>query len=282
MEFVEKDNIRLPKMGLGTFLMSEDILEKVIPESLRIGYTLFDTAHRYQNEKPLGKILKSYEHYNPVIETKVHPVQLLGNLRYLRLNRHNIRSTYRQACRNLQVDYIDVFMIHGVFNGYERHLARLLEIKDEIKAGLVGICNINIQQLRSFQSSFGKLPDIVQIEIHPYHNNKELVDFCKANSVLIQARSPFAHGDAMEQWYKEDVLIKIAKRYNATIPQIILRWITQQDIIAIHRSTNMYHLQENMDSFELKLTDEEISMIDSLNKDLSFGFISAVKSIHNK
>lgn len=255
--------------------MTEEILEKIIPASLDMGYSLFDTAHKYQNEIPLGNILKRYGLHNALIETKVHPAQLMGNLRYLRLNRHNLRSTYRQACDNLQRDKIDVFMIHGIFNGFEKHLNKLLEMKNEGNVGLAGICNINLPQLLHFHQFYGKLPDIIQVEIHPYHSNKELIAFCKEHSVLIQARSPFAHGDAMDKWHQEEVLLQIAQKHNATIPQIILRWITQQDIIAITRSTNILHLQENINSFRIKLTGKEMNMIDSLNKNLSFGYVSS-------
>lgn len=275
MEFVEKNEIMLPKIGLGIFSMSKETLECIIPESIKMGYCLFDTAHKYQNEEFLGKILKRYNGSKVYIETKVHPTQLLGNIRYLRLNRKSIASTYRQSCHNLQVSSIDVFMIHGIMNGYEKYLAKLLAIKHKTGIGLAGICNINLEQLTYLNSCFGILPDIVQVEIHPYHSNKNLIDYCKKHSVLIQARSPFAHGDAFEEWQNEDVLKVIAKRHGATIPQIILRWITQQDIIAICRSTSISHLQDNINSLKLRLSEEEIFLIDSLNKNKSYGFTSS-------
>lgn len=277
MEFVEKNNILVPKIGLGTYSMSKELLERIIPASSEIGYTLIDTANKYQNEIPLGNILKKYGRNRYLIETKVHPTQLLGNIRYLRLNRKDIRSTYHKACMNLQTDHIDVFMIHGIFNGYEKYLNQLLELKKEGKVGLIGICNINVQQLSYFHSCHKQLPDIIQVEIHPYHSNKELVTYCKENSVLVEARSPFAHGDAMDEWCNEDILKEIAEKHHATIPQVILRWITQQDLIAITRTTNISHLKENIDSLKLELTDDDIYRIDSLNKNLSFGYVSTIK-----
>lgn len=118
------------------------------------------------------------------------------------------------------------------------------------------------------------LPDVVQVEIHPYFSNKSLIEFCHLHNIVIEARSPFAHGDAMNDWLNEPILQNIAIAHQSTIYQVILRWITQQNVIGLPRTSNIEHLKENMNSFDIILSEDEIRAIDSLNKNRSYGYVS--------
>ena len=275
MEYIYTNLGVFPKLGFGTYSVPKDKLQELILEALRIGYTLFDTANKYKNEELIGRVLHDtgYNRMNYLLETKVHAALLLGNLRYLRLNRKSPRSALHRACRNLRTDYIDVFMIHGFFKGYENFLRRYIALKELGLIKYIGLCNVNLHQLESLYA-MRLLPDIVQVEIHPYHSNKPLIEFCHLHNIVVEARSPFAHGDAIVDWMKEPILQNIANVHKATIPQVILRWITQQEIVALPRTSNIHHLKENIQSFKITLSEEEICAIDSLNKDKSYGYIS--------
>lgn len=276
MEYVNSPSGAFPLIGLGTFSIPHVVLEELIPAALDLGYTLFDTAYKYQNEAVLGRLLQESSRNRTayLIETKVCAEQLLGNLRYLRLNAKSLKHCFRLASRNLLTDCIDVWMLHSTFPGYERYVSQLLEWKKRGKIKRVGICNLTLQQLKDLKDIVGCYPDIVQCEIHPYYANKELILFCKNNGILVEARSPFAHGDAMNEWLKEDILLALAAKYKKSIHQIILRWIVQQNIIALPRTSNLEHLRENINIFDFSLLEEEMIAIDGLNKNLSFGVIS--------
>ena len=109
---------------------------------------------------------------------------------------------------------------------------------------------------------------------YPYFANEELIAFCRKNKIIVEARSPFAHGDVMEEWKNHPVLKRLAGRYMKTVPQIILRWIVQQRIIALPRSSNYSHLSENIDIFDFSLNEDDMYAVSALNRNLSFGCLS--------
>lgn len=276
MEYLSTQYGRLPKIGLGTFSIPKDILEEIIHFAIDLGYTLFDTAYKYQNEDIIGKALVNLEcsRKSVLLQTKINAELLLGNLRYFRLNGISTQKACQRACNRLKTDYLDILMLHSPFPGYEKRLETLMALKQERRVNLVGICNIGLEQLNHL-AQIHLLPDVLQVEIHPYFSNKSVVEFCHAHNIVLEARSPFAHGDAMDDWLREKRLQDIAKMHNASIPQVILSWITTQGIIALPRTSNREHLKENIESLNLKLSEEEIKAIDSLNKDKSYGCVSS-------
>lgn len=276
MESLSNKYRRFPKIGLGTFSIPREILGEIIPLAIDLGYTLFDTAYKYKNEDTIGETLTNSKcsREDVLLQTKLNPELLIGNLRYFRLNGISPHTACRKACNRLRTNYLDVLMLHSPFPGYEKRLEALMSLKKEGSVRLVGICNIGLNQLIHLER-MNLLPDVVQVEVHPYFSNKPIVDFCHAHDIILEVRSPFAHGDAMSDWLKEGVLQDIAKRNNATIPQVILSWIITQGIIALPRTSNKDHLRENIDSQNLKLTEEEMESINSLNQDKSYGVVSS-------
>ena len=276
MEYISTNSGELPQLGLGTYSIVNTELPKIMQAALDMGYTLFDTANKYHNEGVIGEFLSKVEYNRAdyLLETKVHAQLMLGNLRYLRLNKKSPKTALRNACNKLRTDYIDIFMIHGFFKNYERYLREFMRLKQSGLIGHVGLCNVNLSQLKRLES-MKLLPDVVQVEIHPYYSNKKMIEFCHARNIVVEARSPFAHGDAMEDWEKDPILLEIANAHQSTIPQVILRWMTQQHIIALPRTSNVRHLEENLKSFDISLSEEEINVINSLNKDRSYGYVSS-------
>lgn len=279
MEYIPTQYGRLPKIGLGTFSIPKNTLEEIIPVAIKMGYTLFDTACKYRNEDVIGKTL-SVSHADRkgiLLQTKVHAELLVGNLRYLRLNGISPTKACQNACKRLMTDYLDILMLHSTFPRYERRLETLKSLKQSGRIRLVGICNIGMEQLNDLEQD-RLLPDVVQVEIHPYFSNKPVIEYCHAHNIVVEARSPLAHGDAMEEWMNESVLQKIAKKNKATIPQVILGWLAAQDVIALPRTSSKKHLKENIESLNIRLTADEVRLIDSLNKDRSYGFMSSRSS----
>ena len=201
----------------------------------------------------------------------------MGSLSKLRLDKQSVKKAFRKSLDRL--NKIDVFLIHSYFYGCERFYKDLISLKDEKLVPFIGICNCNISQLQNIYNCVGEYPMVVQVEIHPYNSQKKIIDFCHNNNIIIEARSPFAHGDVMHEWYENKRLLDIANYYNKSIPQIILRWLIQQNIIPIYRSTNINHISENININDFSLTLDQMNIIDKLNKDISFGFISNKQDI---
>lgn len=269
-------DIKFPSIGIGTFSVSESNLTELLQIGIVKGYRLIDTAFKYKNEESIGSVLQELKinRSQVLIETKAGAELLRGRKRYLFLDKISINKAINRACKRLKTDYIDIFLIHGPFKGYEDSFCELLKYKGSKKVKFVGVCNINYEQLQSLYRRTGVFPDVVQLEIHPYFTNIKLCEFCLAHGIVVEARSPFAHGDALEEWYNEPQLQLLAEKYKKTIPQIILRWIQQRGLIPIPRTNSILHLTENIELFDFSLDDDEIRSINKLNKDMSFGCLS--------
>ena len=271
MEYISTPFGPFPKMGLGTFSIPQSQLPGILSQAVQMGCTLFDTALLYRNEDLIGQSLQSFQRQSLCLQTKVNSQVLRGCRKYLRLDRISVSKAYRNACSRLRTPYLNAFLFHQPFRGYERQLQKAFALKAQGIFQLIGICNITLPQLQSLHAATGLHPDIIQVEIHPYHSNQPLVRYCQQHGIIVQARSPFAHGDAFEAWSQEPVLQELAATHQATIPQLILRWSAQQDIVVLPRTSNIHHLAENLQSFNLHLSPTEIDAINSLNQDRSFG-----------
>lgn len=278
MEYLDVADRKIPLIGFGTFSLHGKMLRECLITALGEGYELFDTAFKYDNEKEIGLcfIQKGIKRENVLIQTKVCARQVLGSKAWLWLDRAPVSSAYKHSCNQLGVDYIDVYLIHSPFMKAAYYYKKLLGFKDKGKIGMIGVCNFSIEQLQNVKSVTGTFPMLNQVEIHPYHHPKELIAFCKDNGIVIEARSPFAHGDALHEWMANRVLQKMAKEYNKSVPQIILRWITQQNIIALPRSKTFQHIKDNLNIFDFNLTEAQMALIDKLNRNQSYGFISYI------
>lgn len=273
MEHIETPHGQLPKMGLGTFSIPLDQLPETIGNAIALDCNMIDTALLYNNEAQIGDILQRQGHHRNayLLETKIDGKTIWGTKQMLHLNRISIRRAYRNACRKLKSNHIDIFLIHSPFRHYERFVKKLNRMKKMGQIQLWGICNISLERLQKLYAQTGIYPDVVQIEVHPYFTNTELVNFCQKNGIIVEARSPLTHGKALKEWAKEPVLQNIAQRYEMTIPQVILRWNTQRNIIVLPRTTSMDHMRENVGSFNFTLSQEDIAAISSLNKNQSYG-----------
>lgn len=276
MEYIKINESKLPLVGLGTFSQHGEVLSNSITTSLRAGVNYFDTAFKYQNEREIGEILRYSNIDNIVLQSKVCAKQLLGSKKCLWLDKESVEKAYKNTCKMLQRDTIDVFLLHSYMHDQEKFYEQLMRLRDHKAVKVIGVCNYAKDQLEKIKMKVGEYPMLLQAEIHPYHSQKELITFCKQNNIVLEARSPFAHGDVMQEWNENPTLKQIAEYHKKTIAQIILRWIIQQDIIAMPRSSNSVHIKENTEIFDFELTNNQMNAIDGLNQNRSFGYVSTL------
>lgn len=269
---------KLPLVGLGTYPLRGKQLEDSIRMAIDLGYTFLDTAHKYQNESEIGNCLKGGNIKDIEISSKICGLQYLGRRRYLHLNKRSVKKSYMISCRKLGVDKLGLYLLHSCsFNHYQDAYSELIDLYKSGKVDAIGVCNAEIDDLRSIYEACHEYPMVNQVEIHPFCSRRELTDFCKEHGIAVMAHSPFAHGDVMHEMMSNSTLSKLSKKYNKSVAQIILRWIVQQNIIVIPRSTNYNRLQENIDIFDYSLSDEDMHKIDSLNRNESYGVRSSRK-----
>ena len=276
MDYINLPNdIKLPLIGLGTFPLHGNVLRNSIEMASNIGYQLIDTAHLYKNEQEIGGILRNLKSHEFHISSKICATQYNGRRRYLYLDKKSVRKSYKNSCRKLGVNRLSIYLLHSCFPYYVKAYMEMVSLYKDGEVGAIGVCNADINNLINIKKECGVYPMINQIEIHPFCSRKEIRDFCNENGIIIMAHSPFAHGDAMKELLENSTLQKIAIKHNKSVAQIILRWITQHNMIVVPRSTNYNRLKDNYEIFDFSLSEEDIHLINSLNRDQSYGVRSA-------
>ena len=265
-----------PRIGLGTYPMHGDVLRIALATAVSSGYRLIDTAFKYGNEQEIAYYLKSFpSSEGMIVQTKISVTQLLDK-RFMGIcfGRFSEEDALRGSLKRLGKKKLDVYLVHSPACGFESIYSSLMRFREEGLADIIGVCGFQEDHLRKIKNQFGEYPSINQIEVHPYNSNRRLVEFCKENGIIVEARSPFAHGDALNDFMMSPILSSMALGHHKTIPQIIIRWLIQQGFIVIAKSETPTHITENMDVFDFEITESEMEAIDQMNQNLSFGFVS--------
>lgn len=274
MQYHEFQNgVKIPMVGLGTYPLTGEVLITTIKDAVEIGYELFDTATAYNNESEIGKLVgDGVLNLDKVFVTsKIHNNILLGRKRYLHLDRKTVKRCYADSCRKLNMQKISAYLLHQPFNGCSKHYMDLMSLYDDGKVGVIGVSNFDIRELKELHNKCGQWPMMNQTEISPYNNQKDLISFCKDNGILVQAYSPFGRGNLVNELMNDITLVSIAEIHGKTVGQIVLRFIVQQGVAVVARSTNHDRLQQNNSIFDFELSEEEMAIISSLNRNVVFG-----------
>tara|TARA_Y100001001_G_scaffold164820_1_gene199248 strand:+ start:6167 stop:6976 length:810 start_codon:yes stop_codon:yes gene_type:complete len=249
----------IPNPGLGTFRLKGDALKSAVTESLNLGYRHIDTAQIYENEDEIGNLLSAsgIDRSDLFITTKVW---------YGNLARDKFIPSVRESLTKLRTDYVDLLLIHWPSPGEEvpmqEYISELVEAKKLGLAREIGISNFTIEQVKHAIGIAGKGEILTnQVEVHPFLQNDAVVEFCQRNGIEVTGFMPLAVGKVLE----DDTLRKIAENHNARIPEVVLAWLRQRDIVAIPSSTKRAHLASNLKGMDLVLSDDELSEITMLN-----------------
>lgn len=274
MEYVTlRNGFKLPMIGFGTFPLKGAQLEDTLKKTAEAGYELYDSAHLYKNERDIGKCIKNgvLNRENVILTSKVQGRQFSGRRRWFYLDKISVSKAYRKSCRKFGLDSLDIYLLHSPSRGYIKAYKELMQLYDEHKVKVIGVSNFDVQQLKSLYQGCGEYPMINQIELHPYNTMHDIVAFCKEHDIQVEAYSPFGRGNIVSEIMGNPQLNEIAKKHNKSVGQVVLRWIVQQGIVTIPRSTNAERIKQNLDVFDFSLTDSEMQYIFSLNQDKGFG-----------
>ena len=255
MEFATLNNgVRMPMDGIGTFLLTPDEAEASVLSALECGYRLIDTANAYVNEKAVGRAMKrsGLSREEIFLETKLWP------------------SFYEQAdavektLQRLDTGYIDLLLIHQPAGNYIAGYKQMEKAYKEGKLRAIGLSNLAPAQIREILDICEVKPAILQTEVHPYSQEKELKAFLAEEGIVAQAWYPLGHGD--KALLEEPLFTELGKKYGKSSSQIILRWHIQDGNIVIPGSKNPVHIRENLDLFDFALTEEEMAQIAAMDQ----------------
>ena len=255
MEFATLNNrLKMPMAGIGTFLLTPDEAENSVLHALKEGYRLIDTANAYVNEKAVGRAMKKsgLPREEIFLETKLWP------------------SFYEQAdavektLARLDTDYIDLLLIHQPAGNYIAGYRLMEKAYKEGKVKAIGLSNFTAEQIEEILKICEVKPAVLQTEVHPYSQEKELKKFLAKEEIVIQAWYPLGHGD--KGLIEEPLFTELGKKYGKSNAQIILRWHIQDGNIVIPGSKNTAHIRDNFNLFDFSLTDEEMGKIAAMDR----------------
>ena len=267
MEFTKLNNgIVMPMEGIGTFLLSPDEAENSVLYTLKNGGRLIDTANAYCNEKAVGRAMKKsgVERKDIFLETKLWPVF------------YEDSDAVDRTLERLDTDYIDLLLIHQPAGNYIAGYRQMEKAYKEGKVRAIGLSNFNEEQIKEILDICEVKPTVLQTEVHPYYQLKELKKFLDSADIKIQAWYPLGHGDSA--LLNEPLFKNLAEKYGKSTAQIILRWHIQDGNIVIPGSKNTDHIKDNFDIFDFELTDDEMKEIAALDRNAKY-YISTPEMI---
>ena len=252
---------KIPQYGLGVYqIEGDEATEKACLEAFKIGIRHIDTAHAYQNERGVGAAIKKcgIPREELFITSKLWVTDYGEKITPVAIDKMLDR---------LGLKYIDLLLLHQQVGDYVGAYKAMEKAVEQGKVRSIGISNFD-ENLDDLLKHATIKPAVIQVECHPYWNQDDLRKKLKKYGTLIESWYPIGHGD--KGLIEEPIFTQLAKKYNKTNVQVILRWHIQKGIIVFPKSSNPKHIKENSEIFDFQLTDEEIKEIDKMGKKKRF------------
>ena len=250
------------RSGFGTYLLTDqETMDQSIKTAYDAGYRLFDTAQLYRNEDLLGQSFINLQipRDEIFITSKVAEYSQGYDLTIASID---------DSLKRLQTDHLDLLLVHWPIQTQFFDTWRALEqLKKDGKVKSIGVSNYQQVHLQLLATKAEEMPAVNQVELHPYLTNKPLVKFDEQEKIATQAWSPLGRGAVLDN----PMIAKIAAHHSKSVAQVILRWEIQQGVAVIPKSKTPERIKENIDIFDFELTEDEMTMIDLLNKNQRTG-----------
>lgn len=259
MEYVTLNNgVKMPKVGFGVFQVNDqEECERVVLDAIEVGYRLIDTAQAYGNEEAVGNAIKkaSVSREDLFITTKVW----VSNAGY-----DQARTSIIESLKKLQLEYLDLVLIHQPFNDYYGTYKAMEDLYKEGKIKVLGVSNFYPDRLVDMAIFSEVKPAINQVEVNVFHQQVEALYYNEKHGVQLEAWAPF--GEGRNNMFSNPELQAIGDKYGKSIAQVILRWLLQRNIVSLAKSIKKERMQENIKIFDFELSEEDMMLIAEMDK----------------
>ena len=265
MKTVKLNNgVEMPILGFGVFQVTDLAeCEKSVIDAIETGYRLIDTAESYMNEEAVGQAIKNsgIAREELFITTKL----------FIKSNGYEeAKKSFEKSLKKLQLEYLDLYLIHQPYGDVYGEWRALEELYKEGKIRAIGVSNFQPDRLMDLIIHNEIVPAVNQVETHPFHQQHEAHQFMIDNHVQIESWGPFAEGK--NGIFQNELLRSIGEKYNKSIAQVVLRWLTQRGVVAIPKSVKKERMAENLNSLDFELTSDEMENIKTLDSNTSSFF----------
>lgn len=252
------NRVKIPLIGLGTYLSTGDRGYRAVRHAIKIGYRHIDTAMMYDNEVEIGMAIRDSDEPRE----KIFLTTKLWNSDH---GFEQTKAAFDASLERLGLEYVDLYLIHWPVQGLRLDSWRALEeLYKEGKCRSIGVSNYMERHLEELLKIAKVVPVVNQVEFHPYLYLKELQDYCMKKKILIQAYSPLTKGRMLN----DPPLKDIAKKYQKSTAQILIRWCLQRETIVLPKSANHNNITENMEIYDFEISKEDMKTLDAFHRNM--------------
>lgn len=250
----------MPVLGLGTYSLHGQTCIRAVRAALDCGVRLIDTASMYGNERGVGMAVRDavkngLSRNEIFVTTKIYPTQF-----------GDPQKAIEESLAKLDLGYVDLLLLHHPGNGDVAAYRALEKAVEEGAVRSIGLSNWYIKELTEFLPQVDVVPALVQNEIHPFYQDRDVVPFIQEKGIVVQAWFPFGGRGWTKSVLGHPEIVKIAKAHGKTAAQVVLRWNLQRNVSAIPGSSNPAHIKENTEIFDFELSDSDMKAIAALDR----------------
>lgn len=254
------NGIQMPILGFGTLYLRDEVGIQCVSDAISLGYRLIDTATVYGNEEAVGGgITKSGINREELFVTSKLWVDDSGY--------EKGKKAFQTSLDKLGLDYLDLYLIHRPRGDVKGSWKAMEELYKEGKIRAIGVSNYEANHLEELMAYAKIKPAVNQIETHAFFQQEKARETLKKYEIQMEAWSPLAQG--RNELFSNETLAAIAKKHNKNNAQVSLRWHYQRGIVAIPRSSQKEHMQENLNIFDFELDESEMNTISSLDLNIT-------------
>jgi len=257
------NDVQMPILGFGVFQVPPEETERVVAAALAAGYRSLDTAAAYRNEEAVGRAIAT----SGIVRDELF---VTTKLWIQDAGEQSARHAFDLSLERLGLDYLDLYLIHQPLGDYYGAWRTMEQLKHDGLARAVGVANFYPDRLVDLIDHNEIKPAVNQIECHPFFQRSADQKLMRERGVQIESWGPFAEG--RNNLFTDPTLSTIAADHGKSVAQVVLRWLTQRNVVVIPKSVRPERMRENIDIFDFRLTDDEMARIGALDTGASLFF----------